>query len=59
MYVGIITGYMASPLHLCLVLSNQYYKSSLKEVYRYLLPASFLLYALALVYHLLRMYLRV
>ncbi|MDZ4164562.1 MAG: DUF401 family protein [Smithellaceae bacterium] len=58
MFAGITTGYMASPLHLCLVLTNQYYKSSLKEVYRYLVPASFVLYAFALVYHLLRMHIQ-
>ncbi|MDI6726706.1 MAG: DUF401 family protein [Smithellaceae bacterium] len=58
MFAGITSGYMASPLHLCLVLTNQYYKSSLKAVYTYLVPASFLLYAFALAYHLLLMYLR-
>lgn len=31
-------GYMLSPLHLCLVLSAEYFKASLASVYRYVLP---------------------
>lgn len=31
-------GYMLSPLHLCLVLSAEYFKARLASVYRYLLP---------------------
>ncbi len=58
-FAGITTGYMASPLHLCLVLTNHYYQSNLKQVFRYLLPATFALYAIALAYHLLRWYLGV
>lgn len=37
-YVSGISGIMLSPLHLCLILTNQYYKSSLMKVYRYLVP---------------------
>lgn len=58
-FAGITTGYMASPLHLCLVLTNHYYRSNLKQVFRYLLPATFTLYGIALTYHLLRWYLGV
>jgi integral membrane protein (TIGR00529 family) len=51
-YAGIIAGYMASPLHLCLILTNSYYKSELGRVYRYLVPSMALLYVVAVVYHL-------
>jgi len=51
-YAGVIAGYMASPLHLCLILTNSYYKSELGRVYRYLVPSMALLYVVAVVYHL-------
>jgi len=51
-YAGIIAGYMASPLHLCLILTNSYYKSELGRVYRYLVPSMAFLYVVAVVYHL-------
>jgi hypothetical protein len=31
-------GYLLSPLHLCLVLSAEYFRARLSSVYRYLLP---------------------
>lgn len=37
-YVIGFAGILASPLHLCLVLTNEYFKSSLYKVYRYLAP---------------------
>ena len=51
-YAGVIAGYMASPLHLCLILTNSYYKSELGKVYRYLVPSMALLYVAAVIYHL-------
>ncbi len=51
-YAGVICGYLASPMHLCLVLTNSYYRSELGKVYRYLVPSVVLLYISALVYHL-------
>lgn len=51
-YAGVICGYLASPMHLCLVLTNSYYRSELGKVYRYLVPSVVLLYAFAVVYHL-------
>jgi len=44
-YVYIIgfAGILLSPLHLCLVLTNEYFKSSLYKVYRYLAPAGIIL----------------
>jgi integral membrane protein (TIGR00529 family) len=37
-YVSGFSGVMLSPLHLCLILTNQYYGSRLGQVYRYLIP---------------------
>jgi hypothetical protein len=52
MFAGIVTGYTGSPLHLCLILTNQYYGSALNKVYRYLLPSLLLLAAFIVIYHL-------
>lgn len=40
LYVYVIgfAGILASPVHLCLVLTNEYFKSSLSKVYKYLAP---------------------
>ena len=40
LYIYIIgfAGILLSPLHLCLVLTNEYFKSSLVKVYKYLIP---------------------
>lgn len=37
------TGYLISPLHLCLVLTTEYFGASLLSVYRYVLPPLLLL----------------
>ena len=50
-YVGLIAGYIASPMHLCLVLTNSYYKSELRKVYRYLVPSALALYVSAMAYY--------
>lgn len=52
LYAGVISGYLASPMHLCLVLTNSYYKSEMGRVYRYLVPSVAALYAANLAYHL-------
>ncbi len=52
-YAGIIAGYLASPMHLCLILTNGYYKSELGKVYNYLLPSVAALYVVNIVYHLI------
>jgi len=44
---------MASPLHLCLILTNSYYKSELGRVYAYLVPSVAALYIVNVVYHLM------
>jgi integral membrane protein (TIGR00529 family) len=51
-YAGIISGYIASPLHLCLILTNSYYRSELGRVYRYLVPSAVALFAVVMVYRL-------
>ena len=51
MFAGIVAGYTASPLHLCLILTNQYYRSDLNKVSRYLIPGLLLLVGLMIVYH--------
>ena len=44
-------GYLLSPLHLCLVLSAEYFRARLASVYRYLLPpAVAILVVLSLIY---------
>jgi uncharacterized protein len=48
-YVSGISGVMLSPLHLCLILTNQYYGSSLKKVYAYLIPITTVVFASALI----------
>jgi integral membrane protein (TIGR00529 family) len=50
-YAGVIAGYLASPMHLCLILTNSYYKSELGKVYRYLIPSSIALYSIATIYY--------
>jgi len=51
-YAGLIGGYLASPMHLCLILTNSYYRSELGRVYRYLVPSAALLYVFAVAYYL-------
>jgi len=46
-YVIGFAGILLSPLHLCLVLTNEYFKSSLIKVYRYLGPAGIILVAVS------------
>ena len=55
LYLSIVVGYMMSPLHLCFVLTNAYYKSDLAKVYRTLVPSLLVLYAAGLFYLLLRL----
>ncbi|MBD3205463.1 DUF401 family protein [Candidatus Bathyarchaeota archaeon] len=50
-FVGITCTYITSPLHLCLVLSNSYYRSDLNKVIRYLAPSAVALYLSGIAYH--------
>lgn len=52
-YISGYVGVMLSPLHLCLILSTEYFQASLARVYRYILPPLLAIQAVALlVYHL-------
>lgn len=52
-FAGIVSGYTWSPIHLCLILTNQYYRSDLNKVYKYLIPPIIVLYIFAVCYHLI------
>ena len=52
-FLGITCTYITSPLHLCTILTNSYFKSDMDKVIRYLAPSSAALYVVGLVYHLL------
>jgi len=52
-FLGITCTYITSPLHLCTVLTNSYFKSDLNKVIRYLASSSAALYIVGLAYHLL------
>ena len=52
-FVGITCAYITSPLHLCLALTNSYFKSDLNKVIRYLAPSSLALYLAGTFYHFL------
>jgi len=46
-------AHLLSPLHLCLILSTEYFKANLAKVYQYILPPSLLLEAIAVIIYLL------
>ena len=52
-FLGITCTYITSPLHLCLLLTNNYFRSDLNKVIKYLAPSSFALYLIGLAYHLI------
>ena len=47
-FLGGILGVLLSPMHLCLVLTAQYFKARLYVVYRYLIPAALITVLIAL-----------
>jgi len=47
-YVSGMVGVLLSPLHLCLVLSAEYFKANLPKVYRYILPPALVMEAVAI-----------
>lgn len=51
-FLGLTSAYLTSPIHLCLVLSNSYFRSDLNKVIRYLAPSSAALFAAGVLYHL-------
>jgi len=48
-YVSGMVGLQLSPLHLCLVLTSEYFKTKLGNVYRYIIPPYLLIEAIFLV----------
>jgi integral membrane protein (TIGR00529 family) len=48
-YISIIFSYLISPLHLCLVLTVGYYRSSIYAVYKKLIPSAIIVYLLSLI----------
>lgn len=54
MYVSGTLGYLISPIHLCLILTREFYKSTLGKVYRLVLPVVGVMLATALVTSILR-----
>ncbi len=47
-YVSGMMGVLLSPLHLCLILSAEYFKANLAKVYKYILPLAIVVEAIAL-----------
>jgi integral membrane protein (TIGR00529 family) len=54
LYVASTMGYFSSPLHLCLILTREYFGANLGKVYRYMLPVAFLMLIAGLLLALLR-----
>lgn len=52
-YAAGCVGYLLSPLHLCLVLSSEYFGATLSSVYRYIMPLSLLLICFAALVYIL------
>lgn len=50
-YLSAFLFYVASPVHLCLVFTMQYFRVSLFKVYKYLIPATILTFSIAISYY--------
>ncbi|MFC2010377.1 DUF401 family protein [Chloroflexota bacterium] len=48
-YVSGFVGVLLSPIHLCLILSAQYFKANLIKVYKFILPPSIVMEAVAII----------
>lgn len=48
-YVAATVGYMLSPMHLCVILTREYFDAKFASTYRYLLPVPFIMLAAALI----------
>lgn len=53
-FIAASIGYMLSPLHLCVILTREYYNAKFSGVYRYLVPVPLIMLATGLVVALLR-----
>ncbi len=52
-FVSGMMGILVSPLHLCLILSSEYFNANLGKVYRYILPPVLVIEATAIVVYLI------
>lgn len=52
-YVSGMMGLLLSPLHLCLILSAEYFKANLVKVYKYILPLAIVIEAIAILIYLI------
>ncbi|MFC2007966.1 DUF401 family protein [Chloroflexota bacterium] len=52
-YVSGMVGLLISPVHLCLILSTEYFQAKLARVYRYILAPALLIEAVAIIIYLL------
>jgi len=50
LYVSCVLGYLLSPLHLCLIVTKEYYKPNLGKVYKLFLPLLLILLLCNLIY---------
>jgi len=48
LFISAFLGYLAAPTHLCLVLTTDFFKSSLSKVYRFLVPSVIVSFGAAL-----------
>jgi len=48
LFISAFLGYLAAPTHLCLVLTTDYFKSSLSKVYKFLVPSVIVSFGAAL-----------
>ncbi|MCX8189448.1 MAG: DUF401 family protein [Nitrososphaeria archaeon] len=46
LYISSFLAYFTSPLHLCLILTVEFFKSKIKEVFKWLIPLSILVYTI-------------
>ena len=53
LYISAYLGYLAAPIHLCLVLTADYFKCSLKRLYRFLVPSIAMTFVVALIVYFL------
>ncbi|MFN3268644.1 MAG: DUF401 family protein, partial [Zestosphaera sp.] len=50
-YLSAFLFYVASPVHLCLVFTAQYFRENIFKIYKYLIPAIALTFSAAISYY--------
>ena len=53
LYISAYLGYLSAPTHLCLVFTAQYFRSSISNSYKYLIPSTIISIIAALITYLL------